>query len=99
MKSKVNEICVVTSSASLDITMTLLNREHYKSNVKNSKKWVVFRSGEHVHGLSDLISIADLLTSRPRFTDSNGEFLIELSLSGIKPVLEKDFLIQRRLFC
>ena len=58
----------------------------------------MFRSGEHVHGHSDFISIADLLTSRPRFTDSNGEFLIELSLSRIRTVVEKDFLIQRRLF-
>ena len=83
---------------SLDIAMTLLNREHYRSNIQKSKKRVVFRSGEHIHGHSDLISIADLLTSRPRFTDSNREFLIELSLSRIRTVVEKDFLIQRRLF-
>ena len=78
--------------------MTLLNREHYKSNINMAKKRVVFRSGEHQHGHLDLITIADLLTSRPRFTDSNGEFLIELSLSRIRTVVEKDFLIQSRNF-
>ena len=78
--------------------MTLLNREHYSSNIKMAKKRVVFRSGEHQHGHLDLITIADLLTSRPRFTDSNGEFLIELSLSRIRTVVEKDFLIHNRTF-
>ena len=85
-------------SISLDIEMTLLNRELYRSNIQMTKKRVVFRSGEHLHGHSDLITIADLLTSRPRFTDSNGEFLIELSLSRVRTVVEKDFLIQNRLF-
>ena len=78
--------------------MTLLNREHYRSNIQMAKKRVVFRSGEHQHGHLDLITIANLLTSRPRFTDSNGEFLIELSLSRVRTVVEKDFLIQNRIF-
>ena len=85
-------------SVSLDISMTLLNRELYRSNIQMAKKRFVFRYGEHLHGNSDLITIADLLTSRPRFTDSNGEFLIELSLSRVRTVAEKDFLIQTRLF-
>ena len=78
--------------------MTLLNREHYRSNIQMPKKRVVFRSQDHLHGHPDLISIAELLTSRPRFTDSNGEFLIELSLSRVRTVVEKDFLIHTRLF-
>ena len=78
--------------------MTLLNRELYSSNIHMTKKRVVFRYGEHLHGHQNLISIADLLTSRPRYTDSNGEFLIELSLSRVRTVAEKDFLLQTRLF-
>ena len=78
--------------------MALLNREHYRSNIQMAKKRVVYRSGEHQHGNLDLITIADLLTSRPRFTDSNGEFMIELSLSRVRTVVEKDFLIQNRIF-
>ena len=100
IKLKVNEISLTSTDSrrSLDIAMTLLNREYYRSNTQKSMKRVVFRSGEHIYGHSDLISIADLLTSRPRFTDSNGEFLMELSLSRIRTDVEKDILIQHRLF-
>ena len=81
-------------SVSLDISMTLLNREHYESNMKKAKKRVVYRTGEEMHGHLDLISISDLITSRPRFIDSNGEFLMELSLSRVRTIVQKDFLLQ-----
>ena len=80
------------------MAITLLNRDHYRSNIQKVKKRFVFRLGENIHGHANIISIADLLSSRPRFTDSNGEFLFELSLSRIRTLVEKDFLIQRKLF-
>ena len=82
----------------MDIAITLLNKDHYKSNINMKKKRVVFRPEELSHGNSDIITIADLMTSRPRYTDSNGEFLVELSLSRVRTVVEKDFLIGNRLF-
>ena len=78
--------------------MTLLNREHYRSNIHKAKKRVVFRYDEQLHGHLDLISISDLISSRPRFPDSNGEFLIELSLSRVRTVVEKTFHLQTNQF-
>ena len=86
------------ATVSLDISMTLLNREHYRSNIHKAKKRVVFRYDEQLHGHLDLISISDLISSRPRFTDSNGEFLIELSLSRVRTVVEKTFHLQTNQF-
>ena len=46
---------------SLDMTVTLLNRELYRSNIYQPKKRVVYRSTEREHGFTNIISIADLL--------------------------------------
>ena len=40
----------------------------------------------------------DWYRSRPRFTDSNGEFLLELTLSRVRTVVERDFHLEKRLF-
>ena len=48
-------------TVSLDMTMTLLNRELYRSNIYQTKKRVVYRSTEREHGYTNIISIADLL--------------------------------------
>ena len=96
---------------SLDISLCLLNREHYSKNIVKEKKRIVFSSCDRCQGYNDIISIADLLrypllnimkllyplllsSFRPRYTDSNGEFLIELTLSRLRTTVEKDFLIQ-----
>ena len=43
------------------MTVTLLNRELYRSNICQTKKRVVYRSTEREHGYTNIISIADLL--------------------------------------
>ena len=83
---------------SLDMTMILLNRENYKANIQTPKTRVKFTSEEKTHGHMDIISIADLLGSRPRYTDANGEFLLEISLSNIQTLVKKEFLIQPSFF-
>jgi hypothetical protein len=37
------------------------------------------------------VKISDVLAHRPRFVDTNGEFQIELKLSGIETYFERDF--------
>ena len=48
-------------TVSLDMTVTLLNREMYRSNISQSRKRVVYRAAEREHGYTNIISIADLL--------------------------------------
>ena len=46
---------------SLDMSLTLLNRETYRNNITRTRRRVVYREGDREHGYTDLISIADLL--------------------------------------
>ena len=48
-------------TVSLDMTVSLLNRELYRSNICQTRKRVVYRSTEREHGYTNIISIADLL--------------------------------------
>ena len=63
--------------------MSLLNRETYRANISLPRRRVVFRQGERQHGCQDIISISDLLSARPRYTDTHGEFLIEVQNSSL----------------
>ena len=88
-------ICVQGVSVSLHMSLTLLNREHFRSNIQIPTRRVVFKRSCPSHGQADIISIAELISSRPRYTDSNGEFLIEVSLARAKTVVEKEFLLAK----
>ena len=48
-------------TVALDMAVTLLNRELYRSNICQTRKRVVYRSTEREHGYSNIISVADLL--------------------------------------
>ena len=57
--------------------MTLLNREYFGENRSFMIKKATFDHEHLSNGNGSFIKIADLLTHRPRFTDSNGEFQVK----------------------
>ena len=50
-----------------------------------------------VNGNSEFISITDLLTHRPRFLDTNGEFQIEICISRVQTYYEKKLILHNHL--
>ena len=90
----------------VDLTVTLLNRESFTENqhfqIPNANFYMSHgesNSSEYstVNGNRSFISIADLLSHRPRFVDINGEFQIEIRLSNIRTSFENEFTIQSKL--
>ena len=63
-------------NVSLDMNVTLLNRENFHENRSFLIRRATFQSGYHQNGNRAFIKIADLLTHRPRFVDTNGEFQV-----------------------
>ena len=61
----------------LNLCVTLLNREYFGENRSFMIKKATFDHEHLSNGNGSFIKIADLLTHRPRFTDSNGEFQVK----------------------
>ena len=90
----------------VDLSVTLLNRESFTENqhFEISSANFCMSHGENnaansstVNGNRAFISIADLLSHRPRFVDVNGEFQIEIRLSNIRTCFTNEFVIQSKL--
>ena len=90
----------------VDLSVTLLNRESFTENrhfeISNAK--FCLPHGENiaddcttVNGNRAFISIAELLSHRPRFVDVNGEFQIEIRLSNIRTYFTNEFIIESKL--
>ncbi|TRY60992.1 hypothetical protein TCAL_08404 [Tigriopus californicus] len=84
-------------NVSLDLRVTLLNREAFDENRTFTMRKATFLTGYHQNGNRGFIKIGDLLTHRPRFVDTNGEFQVELRLSKVETYFEKDLFFQRNL--
>eukprot|EP00095_Tigriopus_kingsejongensis_P006112 maker-scaffold872_size86337-snap-gene-0.17 protein:Tk06112 transcript:maker-scaffold872_size86337-snap-gene-0.17-mRNA-1 annotation:"PREDICTED: uncharacterized protein LOC103573133" len=82
-------------NVSLDLMVTLLNREAFDENRSFSIRKATFLTGYHQNGNRGFIKIGDLLTHRPRFVDTNGEFQVELRLAKVETYLEKDLFFPR----
>ena len=90
----------------VDLTVTLLNRESFEENqqfaIPNANFCMSYGGNNSadcttVNGNRAFISIADLLSHRPRFVDTNGEFQIEIKLSNIRTCFQNEFNIQSKL--
>ena len=93
----------------LDLQVTLLNRENFIENLQFSVSNAQYSMPQDIHqnrkigdtrnvlenGNRSFLSIADLLSYRPRFVDTNGEFQIELRVSNIKTAFINSFTIQK----
>ena len=88
----------------LDLLVTLLNRESFTENQYfQLPDAQFFMSHENItecnttNGNHAFISIADLLSHRPRYVDTNGEFQIEVRLSNIRTFFQNHFNISSRI--
>ena len=84
-------------NVSLEVTVTLLNRENFKDNRTFTIRRAGYRHGFLSNGNRAFITIADILTHRPRYLDQNGEFQIELKLSRAETYFEKDFYFPKNI--
>ena len=91
-------------SVHLDLLVTLLNRENFMENqqfeISNANYYMAHEddcNNRTIHGNRSFISIAELLSHRPRFVDTNGEFQIEVRVSNIRTCFENDFTICSRI--
>ena len=84
----------------LDLLVTLLNRENFMENqhfeISDANYFMEHEddcNSRTAHGNRSFISIAELLSHRPRFVDTNGEFQIEVRVSNIRTCFENEFTI------
>ena len=88
----------------VDLLVTLLNRENFTENehfrIENahySRSDEIGTENITSNGNRAFISIAELLSHRPRFVDTNGEFQIEIRVSKIRTFFQKVFTIHSRM--
>ena len=88
----------------VDFMVTLLNRERFSENqffsIPNahySMQNDTVRDCVTAIGNRAFIPIAELLTHRPRFVDTNGEFQIELRISKTRTFFQKDFFLRKQI--
>lgn len=72
----------------VDFVFTIVNREHFSLNEVFSAKQCRFNVDQTVNGNRKLIPIGELPARN--FTDENGEFQLEVSLSNVRSVFESD---------
>ena len=84
----------------LDVSVTLLNRENFMENkhfeIIGAHYYMAHEdqcNNKKIHGHRAFISIGELLSHRPRFVDTNGEFQIEVRVSNIRTFFQNDFTI------
>ena len=90
----------------LDLRVTLLNRESFHENQHFVISNAQYSMSSHDVGEMDnktsngnraFISIAELISHRPRFVDTNGEFQIELRVSKIRTFFQNMFTIHSKM--
>lgn len=84
------------SKCLVDFTFTLLNREHFSKNENFTEKQKKFTVDQAIHGNNKWVTMSDLVARR--FTDENGEFLIELTLGNIVSTFETDIKVSHLPF-
>lgn len=75
----------------VDFVFSILNRGHFSLNEVFSAKQCRFTVDQTVNGNRKLISISDLHARN--FTDENGEFILEVTLSNVRNIFESDIRI------
>ena len=75
----------------LEVSFTLLNREHFSENKTFALPNATFNHTQVRNGNTCFIKVGDLLTHRPRYVDTNGEFIVELRMGKIRTYFQKDF--------
>lgn len=80
----------------IDFSFTLLNREHFSVNETFSGKQVKFTYDSPAQGNRRYIPVNDLYGRN--FTDSNGEFQLELTMSNIRTVYETEIRVAQSVF-
>lgn len=80
---------------SLDMSLTILNREHFTKNQHHASRHVVFSQGNRRHGCRTLIELSDL--SGGMFLADDHTFLFELELSNPKVNINVELLTTSEL--
>ncbi|XP_071444417.1 uncharacterized protein [Hetaerina americana] len=81
---------------SADFAFTLLNREHFSANEAFSGRQVKFTAGCPAQGNRNYIPVNDLYGRN--FTDSHGEFQLELSIGNVRTLFDSHIRTQQTLF-
>ncbi|XP_046398446.1 uncharacterized protein LOC124165208 [Ischnura elegans] len=81
---------------SADFAFTLLNREHFSANEAFSGRQVKFTAGCPAQGNRNYIPVNDLYGRN--FTDSHGEFQLELSIGNVRTLFDTHIRTQQTLF-
>ncbi|XP_034246169.1 uncharacterized protein LOC117648081 [Thrips palmi] len=80
----------------VDFTFTLLNREHFSCNEAFAGKQVKFTMAAPAQGNKNYIPVSDLYARN--FTDTNGEFQLELSIGHVRTVYNADIRVPTNIF-
>lgn len=79
----------------IDFAFSLLNREHFSGNESFSGKQIKFSKDSPAQGNRKFINVGSLYERK--FTDTNGEFQLELTMTNIRTVFETELVIERPL--
>lgn len=80
----------------VDFAFTILNREHFSMNESFSGKQIKFTFESPAHGNRNYIPVNDLYSRN--FTDTNGEFQLELTLGNVRTIYETHFRLPHSFF-
>ena len=80
----------------VDFTFTLLNREHFSVNEAFSGKQVKFTYDSPAQGNRNYIPVNDLYARN--FTDTNGEFQLELTMGNVRTIYDTEFRVPQSIF-
>lgn len=80
----------------VDFTFTLLNREHFSVNEAFTGKQVKFTYDSPAQGNRNYIPVSDLYARN--FTDTNGEFQLELTMGNLRTVYDTEFSVPQSIF-
>ncbi|XP_021925055.1 uncharacterized protein LOC110832402 [Zootermopsis nevadensis] len=80
----------------VDFTFTLLNREHFSVNEAFSGKQVKFTYDSPAQGNRNYIPVNDLYARN--FTDTNGEFQLELTMGNVRTIFDTEFSVPQSIF-
>lgn len=73
----------------VDINFVLINRESFTQNESFSDKQKEFTIAEPSHGRRTFVTLEDL--NKRRFSDSKGEYLLEVNFKNPKTIFEQTF--------
>ncbi|XP_037084853.1 uncharacterized protein LOC119105493 [Pollicipes pollicipes] len=79
----------------IDFAFSLLNRDHFSGNESFSGKQIKFSKESPAQGNRKFINVGSLYERK--FTDANGEFQLELTMTNVRTVFEADLGVPRSL--